>query len=366
MYYVNIVKGFHRGVLVTGLFAVEKPFNGKFVTLRTEVTPPFQVPTPRVKFESQDDFFYCDHEGNKIELTVVPPAIAGMASNVPRAMLAAEPDYSSLESYEEAELRISTAFEMLDDISRAAIRGDIRGLVVFGPPGVGKTHGLKKILDEVNLFNIMRNGQVDYDIVRGNASALGLYKTLYNFREKHQVIILDDCDSVLYDEVGLNLLKAALDSSEIRRLSWRTESRVLSDDDIPKDFEFHGSIIFLTNIDFDRSRSSKLADHLAAIKSRCHYLDLGIRSQRDKLIRVKQVVDAGMLTQYAFDDSEVTMILNFIEEHAEDLYEVSLRMVKKIADFVKMNPSNWERYVEATCITREGVHKRRLLRANEE
>ena len=42
------------------------------------------------------------------------------------------------ESDEEAMNRIATRFQVLDEMSKAAINGDIRAMIVSGPPGVGK------------------------------------------------------------------------------------------------------------------------------------------------------------------------------------------------------------------------------------
>ena len=90
------------------------------------------------------------------------------------------------------------------------------------------------------------------------------------------MLVLDDCDSVLVDDVALNILKAALDTSKKRVVSWNTESRVLRQEDLPNSFEFKGGVIFITNINFKNVRSKKLKEQLEALESRCHYLDLTI------------------------------------------------------------------------------------------
>jgi hypothetical protein len=100
--------------------------------------------------------------------------------------------------------------------------------------------------------------------------------------------------------------------------------------------------------------------------SRCHYLDLEINSTRDKLLRIKQVVRDGMLTPYAFGEQQITDLLNFINNNADYLREISLRMVKKIADFVQSDPLCWQELAEATCLQKEARFRRLLAKKKED
>ena len=251
--------------------------------------------------------------------------------------------------------RLRERFQILEDMSYAACDGVVRGMVVTGPPGVGKSYGVEKVIREAELMNKMSGGSGNtgrkYGMEKGAASAIGLFKLLYEYSEAGSVLVLDDCDSVLYDEVSLNLLKAALDSSPKRYLSWRSESSVLRREGIPDRFEFKGSIVFITNLKFEATRG-KMKDHLDAIMSRCHYMDLTIDTMHEKFLRCKQIVKDGMLQEYMFSDKEQTDLLDYINVNRDKLREMSLRMVLKIADLKKMNGDKWQRYVEMTCMKR--------------
>jgi hypothetical protein len=182
-------------------------------------------------------------------------------------------------------------------------------------------------------------------------SAIGLYKKLYEFQDKKCILVFDDCDSVLLDDLSLNILKAALDSGKKRMIHWNTDSRSLSQEGMPNSFEFKGGAIFISNIKFDHVRSKKLRDHLEALESRCHYLDLTIDTTREKILRIKQVVrDCGMLDEYGFDDEGKAEVVAFIESNKDRMRELSLRMVLKIADLRKSMPSNWPAVAEVTCM----------------
>jgi hypothetical protein len=65
-----------------------------------------------------------------------------------------------------------------------------------------------------------------------------------------------------------------------------------------------------------------------------------------------------MLTPYDFSPQQELDIVAFTTDNAEYLREVSLRMVKKIADFVKADPVGWYEMAEATCLTKEAKFKR--------
>ena len=195
------------------------------------------------------------------------------------------------------------------------------------------------------------NSNERYGVVKGASSAIGLYKTLYEYAERGSVLVLDDCDTVLYDETSLNLLKAALDSGKKRKLSWLSDSALLRREGIPDSFEFKGSVIFITNLKFEATRG-KLKEHLNAILSRCHYLDLTMDTMRDKMLRCKQIVADGMLNEYNFKENEVEEIMQFIDDNQTRLRELSLRMVTKIADLRKMNKDKWQIYAESTCLAR--------------
>jgi hypothetical protein len=166
------------------------------------------------------------------------------------------------------------------------------------------------------------------------------------------VLVFDDCDSILLDDLSLNILKAALDSSSKRTISWNTDSSMLRREGVPDRFDFKGSVIFITNIKFEHVRSKKLKDHLDALESRCHYLDLTMDTQRDKYLRIKQIVRDGMLNSYDFEDGASEEIVDYIWEQRTRLRELSLRTVLKIADLRKMSEHNWKRLAETTILKR--------------
>ena len=147
-------------------------------------------------------------------------------------------------------------------------------MIVSGPPGVGKSFGVEKVLGKHDMIATLGERPAKYQVVKGAMSAIGLYCKLYNYADKDNVLVFDDCDSVLLDDLSLNILKAALDSKKSRTIHWNTDSFKLRNEGVPDSFEFKGSAIFITNIKFDNVKSKKLRDHLEALESRCHYICL--------------------------------------------------------------------------------------------
>ena len=248
---------------------------------------------------------------------------------------------------------IQQRFDILDDMANACAEGTVRALILSGPPGVGKSYGVVKQLEKANLFNTIQNTK-RWEVVKGATSGLGLYKKLYQYSAKGSVIVFDDCDTVLFDDLSLNILKAALDSGKKRIIQWNTESRVLDREGIPDKFEFEGAVIFITNVKFDGVKSKKLKDHLEALMSRCHYIDLTIDSAEDKLLRIEQVIQLGMLNEYQFDDVKQVeqQILDYMTDNLKRMNELSLRMAIKLAELIKMRPDSWKSVADVTCIKR--------------
>ena len=256
------------------------------------------------------------------------------------------------ESDEQIINRLKERFQILTDMTRAVRKGDVRAMIVSGPPGVGKSFGVEEVLSKDGIFDVLGERKPKYEVVKGAMSALGLYAKLYEFSDANHVLVFDDCDSILMEDLSLNILKGALDSSKKRFIAWNTDSRLLRSEGIPDRFEFKGAAIFITNIKFEHVKSKRLRDHLDALESRCHYIDLQMDTDREKILRIKQIVGDGMLDPYEFEACEKDDVVNFIVENAGKLRELSLRMVLKVADLKKAFPGNWQSMARTTCMRR--------------
>ena len=257
---------------------------------------------------------------------------------------------SRKESDEETVERIRERFDMLKDMTKAVKKGDVRAMIVSGPPGVGKSHGVEEVLERYEMLETLGGAQ-KHEVLKGAMSAIGLYCKLYKMADKGKVVVFDDCDSIFNDELSLNILKAALDSKKTRKICWNTDSFKLRNEGVPDSFNFEASAIFITNLKFDKVKG-KLREHLSALESRCHYMDLTIDTDREKMLRIKQVTADGMLDTYKLTDEVKDEIMDFIDINKEKLRELSLRTVLKVADLAQAFPTKWEAMSENTVMKR--------------
>ena len=229
-------------------------------------------------------------------------------------------------------------FSMLGKLTQGSLQHNIRSLVVTGAPGVGKTFTVEQILSAA--------GESRFEVVKGALSAVNLYKLGYKYRKPGQVIVLDDADSIFTDEDALNILKALCDSSPVRRVSWMKESNALKEDDIPQSYEFHGSFIFISNLDFQKyvdQGGNKYVAHFEALMSRSLYLDLRLHDRQAISLWVKHIATSGKLFAREGVSAEIgEKILTFIQQHRDSLRELSIRTLMKTVQLAKTQPKDWE------------------------
>jgi len=273
---------------------------------------------------------------------------AGGSVEAPVATASAK---APVETDEEVMTRIGERFDILDQMTKATIAGDVRAMIVVGPPGVGKSYGVEKQLEHSGLFDQLSGRKIKYEVIKGAMTPIGLYCTLYKHSDKNNVLVFDDCDSVFQDDLSLNILKAALDSGKKRRIYWNSDSAMLRREGVPDMFDFKGACIFITNLQFQNLKSKKLQDHLEALQSRCHFLDLTLNTMRDRFLRIKQIYLKGELfADYDFSTEQSDEIIEFMEANQTRLREMSLRMALKIADLTKVSETNWKALAASTCM----------------
>ena len=252
------------------------------------------------------------------------------------------------ETEEQIEARLNERFSILEALVDASIDGTARALFVSGPPGLGKSFTVEKKLENWD------PDEMQHTKVKGYVRATGLFRMLYKNRHPGNTLVFDDADTIFFDETSLNLLKAVCDSNDRRVVSYLSEAVFIDSDEatpIPNKFEFEGTIIFITNLDFDAMilKGHKLAPHLQALISRAHYVDLSMRTTNDYIVRIKQVVRGGMLRDQGLTEEMEDDVMQFIDDHLESLRELSLRMAMKIGALRKQNRPNWKAVASITC-----------------
>ena len=226
------------------------------------------------------------------------------------------------------------------DITRKVAAGAFNSLMISGRAGTGKTYSVEKGLKDEGLV-----ADEDYMIVSGAVSVIMMYKKMFQFRTK--TLVFDDCDAVFRDENGRNILKAALDTKKVRRISYLKKSGLVFD---PKDFEmdpegefmaienglvpayfdFAGRVIFISNLNKDK------ADPDGAIRSRSILIDVN-PDDATLMQRIETLLPYLEPTEMALKDKKE------IFEFMKRANDVSMRTFVKAAGFKMAGLPNWER-----------------------
>lgn len=215
---------------------------------------------------------------------------------------------------------INRKFQFLSQLVRMVLNKTQVSLVITGEGGLGKTYTAMK---ELVIKGLEKD--VDYIKIKGFSTARGLYRTMYENRDK--LIIFDDCDEVLEDKVAKNLLKGALDSYEERTINWITMNSN-QNPDLPDEFEFTGRIIFISN---------KAQDGIdQALLSRSMCIDLTMSSE-DKLRRMEFIIETSKEFMNEYPMLYKKESLELIKENLADIREFSLRSLEKV---VKIRAGN--------------------------
>lgn len=252
------------------------------------------------------------------------------------------------ETMQQIDTRIRRTFRVLDKVATGVVHGNIRAMITSGAAGCGKTHNLKTILEQGK-----DDGFCEFTEMGGTSSAIGLYQLLWDAREAGNVLMLDDCDTIFSDLEAVNILKRALDTGKRRRVSWNKESRVLAERGIDNSFDFEGAVVFVTNIDFsgEIAKQNKMAPHYSALLSRSLYVDLGIHTKREVLVRIGQVMFSPAFLQ----DNELTPvmsreIMSWLTKWHNRVRVLSIRTAIQLANFMHTDPTEWSELAEETML----------------
>jgi hypothetical protein len=231
------------------------------------------------------------------------------------------------------------------------VAGVHRSALVYGAPGMGKTHLITAGLN--------RAGKVlgeDYLIARSHTTPMQFYAMLYLMRKPGQFIVLDDCDGIMANEEGINLLKAATDPT-FRKVGWSSSHTARlpgTDVVVPKTFNFNGSVVIATNVRQARG-SSKMAQHMNAIRSRAVSWRMNYDTKAEQfayifhLVIDKNYLDTDKDTRITWDQK--VDLLKFIMSNLSIASGLDLRKPQHIARVIKAKPTNWQNHARRFLTT---------------
>lgn len=239
----------------------------------------------------------------------------------------------------ESEFPINERFLIMQDYTDMVAKRELASALVTGEGGLGKTFTVMKTLRDCGIQDVSKmeigarfDGQKGYIVVKGYSTAKGLFRTLYENR--NQIIVFDDCDNVLKDPNAVNILKAALDSYDVRLVSWNAEGWG-SDEDLPKVFEFTGGVIFISNLSKHKVPQ--------AIRSRAMCADVSMT--REEVVERMRMIVSSPEFMPEFEDEHKLEALEFVAENANNpiIPALNLRSLVNVVKARAAKPDHWRR-----------------------
>ncbi|QCW18635.1 P-loop NTPase [Salmonella phage SE_PL] len=246
---------------------------------------------------------------------------------------------------EEKAIQIEKNFNSMMDALECLLSPEstVNSMIVSGKGGVGKTYNI-----EQRLMQADSNLECTYKSISGKITTMGLFKALYESRHSTDVLLLDDVD-VFANETTIDLLKAVLDTTDVRTVSYITSSKALAESGIPQQFDFRGKVIFITNKNLARMAKAEnsLSPHVDALLTRSIFIDLQLFTNEEVMIHVENLMRKhNMLVKHGINKQGSDMILNWMLKHESKLRSPSLRMPVLIAGMYNKFPFDWEEKCE--------------------
>jgi len=211
-------------------------------------------------------------------------------------------------------------FKKLEKYVDMVIKGINPSVILCGAPGVGKSYRVQKQLEKAGKSEMKEN----MFIIKGKCTPRQLYVSLYEYRRKGDVLVIDDADGLVgpgAPEECINILKAALDSTanpKGRLITYGVTGRIYDSmgDPIENRFYYNGSVIIITNWNAGNLDS--------ALKGRSIIQDINF-STEDLLSIIRDLMPA--LSPDTLSDEAKTKAYNYLEEmaNAGSDMEISIR-----------------------------------------
>lgn len=216
--------------------------------------------------------------------------------------------------------KVTEKFWTLRELTQMVGQGFSNSLLVCGPGGMGKSYTVLETLAEQD---------INYQMLRGFASPAAFYNFLYEHSD--ELIVIDDCDNIFKDMTGLNILKAVLETAEIRRVAWISPSPLVDIDQ----FDFTGRIIFLTNLNLTR-----LSKHMEALLTRVHVYRLDL-TPGEVLQRMKHI--AIHYEYKGVKKPDRLKVVRYIRDQHDHIPGLNIRHYVKALDLMLYSRTQWRK-----------------------
>lgn len=254
---------------------------------------------------------------------------------------------------------VQDRFKTVQSMTEMFVTSDsvMRGLLIHGNAGMGKTHFVKQAFIKTETTD-----RVQY--VKGSSiTAPALYVLMYLNREKGDVLVLDDVD-IIHKSSGevstiLDLFKGATEPTKGERLiGWQraTANKLMVDNNVPMEFDFQGSIVWITN-DSTEEIAKKAKGHWTAISSRFRQVPIWLNEQEKLMYTLHLIEEHNMLGEDCeakdggFAEEVIEDTIAYIHKNYRAMNDVTPRVAISIADTRHTFPNDWQMYCDNQLIS---------------
>jgi tRNA A37 threonylcarbamoyladenosine biosynthesis protein TsaE len=251
-------------------------------------------------------------------------------------------------------------FMTVNKICKVFVTGNSaqKGIIISGDAGTGKSHYVKQAFDDTNTTD-----RVDYNKSK-TFTAAAFYVRLFLNKEPGDVVTFDDCSlehitGKDFKDIVSMLLGATEMTKGKRIIGWERAStnQLMKDNNVPHEFDFQGSIIWITNSSFEQL-AKKFGAHWEAFQSRFIQIPIKLNDQEKLLYTLYLLEEVKMLEGDRCETKEggyskkiVTETIKYIRNNYKYMNNVTARVAAQIADTMEQFPDEWETLIENQTIT---------------
>jgi hypothetical protein len=246
--------------------------------------------------------------------------------------------------------RVKSKFGAIQHIAEVFVTGQSaqRGLLISGDAGTGKSHYVKQAFISTNTTK-----RVDYQKSK-TFTPPALYAKLWENRMPGDVVVFDDCS--LESMTGESFrkwtswIKGGLELSKgPKMIGYEAASKnaLFEELGVEPEFDFQGSIIWITNTRFDKL-AKKFGDHWDAVKGRFIPVEVFLTKEEKYMYTNYLIEEVDMLGNNCeakdggYSEEIIELTLEYLCDNYDNFKEITPRVAIKVADTMEMYPTMWK------------------------
>ena len=251
-------------------------------------------------------------------------------------------------------------FNTVYKLSKVFVTGNSaqKGMIISGDAGTGKSHFVQKAFVDTDSTH-----RVDYNKSK-SFTAASFYVKLYLNRNAGDVVTLDDCGLEHLTgkdfQTVTDMIKGATEMTKGRRMiGWERAStnKLMEEHNVPSEFDFQGSIIWITNSSFEQL-AKKFGENWEAMQSRFIQVPIRLNEQEKLMYTLYLLEDVGMLEgsmcqtkEGGYSKEIVDETVKYIRSNYKYMNNVTARVAAQIADTMEHFPEDWKTLIANQTIT---------------